>query len=377
MRRRTLLAARAHLALIPVLLALAACGGTTTEEVETTAPVPVTVQAARRGAIHRVLQTTGLVKPATGAELVVTAPQSARIAEMPKGVGERVRRGDLLVRFDIPSLQADAATRRAEVARAESRLTLARANFERLGGLFQRGIAAKKEVEDARRELSDAEAGLAEAKSARAAAGDLATRAIVRAPFDGVVAERAHNPGDLVEPGPDAILRLLDPARLQVEAPVPLDQLAGVALGTAAQVRGPGGVLFAAKVIARPPAVDPATTSANVRLEFTNGTNLPAGTPVQVELAGEEHRDAVIVPAAAVVQEGPQSFVFTVDAQNHAHRVEVRLGITNGAEAEALSGLTAGTRVVVQGQNGLPDGAVVTPAAAGSTASGTEAGPQP
>lgn len=378
MRERTCRAGRLFVPFLFAILPLA-CGGTPAEQVDTTAPVPVTVQAARRGAIHRVVQATGLVKPATGAELMVTAPQSARIAEMPKGVGERVRRGDLLVRFDIPSLQADAATRRADVARGESRLTLARANFDRLQGLFERGIAAKKEVEDARRELSDAEASLAEVKTARASSADLATRAVLRAPFDGVVAERAHNPGDLVEPGSDAVLRLIDPTRLQVEAPVPLDQLAGIAVGNPARVRGPGDALFAAKVIARPPAVDPTTTSASVRLAFTAGTNLPAGTPVQVEIAGEEHQDAVVVPAAAVVQEGPQTFVYTVDAQNKAHRVEVRLGITTGPEAEILAGIAAGARVVVQGQNGLPDGAAVTASAAPATsAPGTAAGePRP
>jgi membrane fusion protein (multidrug efflux system) len=329
---------RNRLLLLLALLPLAACGAPPKEEVETTAAVPVTVQAARRGTIHRVVQATGLVKPATGADLVVTAPQSARIAEMPKGVGERVRRGDLLVRFDIPSLQADAASRRADVARAESRLTVARANFERLEGLFNRGIAARKEVEDARRELSDSEASLAEVKAARTSAADLATRAVLRAPFDGVVAERAHNPGDLVEPGSDSILRLIDPARLQVEVPVPLDQLAGIAVGNTARVRGPGDAgsgARPAKVIARPPAVDPTTSSASVRLAFTGGTNLPAGTPVQVEIEGEERRDTLLIPAAAVVQEGPQTFVYTVDAQNHAHRGEVRLGVTSSRDRTA------------------------------------------
>ncbi len=144
-------------------------------------------------------------------------------------------------------------------------------------------------------------------------------------------------------------------------------------------MRGPGDALFAAKVIARPPAVDPTTTSASVRLAFTTGTNLPAGTPVQVEIAGEEHQDAVVVPAAAVVQEGPQTFVYTVDAQNKAHRVEVRLGITTGPDAEVLAGIAAGARVVVQGQNGLPDGAAVTASAAPATsAPGTASGePRP
>jgi RND family efflux transporter MFP subunit len=350
--------------LLFLLLPLAACGGTTSEQVETTAPVPVTLAPVRRGAIHRVVRVTGIVKPATGAELVVTAPQSARIAALPKGVGERAHRGDLLVRFDIPSLQAAAAARRSDVARAEARLTQARANVDRLAGLFARGIAAKKEVEDARRELTEAEAGLAEAQSAKAAAGTLAGRSTVRAPFDGVIAERTHNPGDLVEPGGDPILRLLDPARLQVEAPVPLDQLAGIALGNAARVLAPGGAAYDAKVIARPAAVDPATGSAAVRLAFAHPAglpDLPAGTPVEVEISGEEHPDAVVAPKAAIVQEGPESFLYTVDAQSHARRVAVRIGVENGGEAEILLGLAAGQQVVVQGQNGLPDGATVAP----------------
>ena len=46
---------------------------------------------------------TAIVTPAPGADLVVTAPEAARIAEMPHAEGERVRKGDLLVRFDIPT----------------------------------------------------------------------------------------------------------------------------------------------------------------------------------------------------------------------------------------------------------------------------------
>jgi RND family efflux transporter MFP subunit len=357
---------RAALLLIS-LLAFAGCGGGTSEEVETTAPVPVSLATARQGAIHRVVATTGLVKPAAGAELVVTAPQTARIAAMPKGVGDRVRRGDLLVRFDIPSLAADAAARGSDLARAQARLTQARANFERLRGLFERGIAARREIDDARRELTEAEAGVAEAKSARAAAGALAGRETVRAPFDGVVAERTHNPGDLVEPSADPILRLLDPALLQVEAPVPLDQLSAVVVGSRARVCAPGGAALEATVIARPPAVDPATNAASVRLAFTRPPDLPAGTPVQVEILGEEHRDVVLAPAAAVVQEGPESFLYTVDAQNRAHRLAVRIGIANADEVEVVAGLAAGARVIVEGQNGLPDGAAVTTTPAAGT----------
>ena len=66
-----------------------------------------------------------------------------------------MRRGDLLVRFQIPSLEADAAARRSDLARAEAQLKTARQNVDRLTGLLQRGIAARKEVEDAQRDADE------------------------------------------------------------------------------------------------------------------------------------------------------------------------------------------------------------------------------
>ncbi len=342
-------------------LALSACSHGASEEIAATDKVAVTTAVAERGSIRAAVRVTGTVKPAPGAELQVTAPQAARIAEMPKAEGDPVKKGDLLVRFDIPSLAADAAGRRSDVAMAEARLANARAAADRVQGLFERGVAARKEVEDARRELSDSQAAVAAAGSARQAAGALAGRAVVRAPFDGVVASRLHNPGDLVDSSGDPILRVIDPARLQVEAAVPLTALPQIAAGAPATIRGPAP--FAAepaKVLARPAAVDATTGAATVRLAFARPTLLPAGTPVEVEILGGEHPAAVLVPTAAVVQEGPESSVYTVDAAAKAHRVRVTAGIAADGRTEILAGVSPGDRVVVQGQNGLPDGATVT-----------------
>jgi cobalt-zinc-cadmium efflux system membrane fusion protein len=368
---------------ILVLLALAtavtSCSRPATQEVETEDKVPVVTLPASRGTIAPLVTATGMVKPAPGGELMVSAPQPARIAELPRAVGDRVRRGDLLVRFDIPSLAADTSERTSAVAMAEARLTNAGAALERVRGLFGRGIAARKELEDAEREMTDARAALAAARTARTAAGELATRAVVRAPFDGVVAARGHNQGELVDPAaPDPILRLIDPARLQVEAAVPLAELAQVTAGGTATVTGPAGYPPEhARVLGRPAAVDPATTTATVRLAFTAPTRLPAGTPVQVEIAGPPHPGAVLVPAAALVQEGTESFVFTVDAKGKAHRQPVRVGVIAGDAAEVLGGVAPGEAVVVSGQNGLPDGAATMPApspAAGGRGAGGGAG---
>jgi RND family efflux transporter MFP subunit len=345
------------------LLALSSCHKASPEAVDTEEAVPVTVEKARSGPIRAVIAATGQVKAAPDGELALIPPQEARIAELPKAVGDRVRRGEVLVRFEIPNLEADATARRADLARAQAQLETARQNAARLSGLFQRGIAARKEVEDAQRDLAQAEATVTESRGAVSAAGRLAGRAVVRAPFDGVVVARTHQVGDIVDPtGPEPLLRVIDPARLQVEAAVPTDGLGRIAAGSPARVHGASFHDERAHVIARPAAVDPATGTALVRLAFEEPTHLPAGLAVDVEIQGEEHPAAVLVPAEALVQEGDQSFVFTVDGQKKAHRREVEVGVTAGGQAEILSGLQAGESVVVRGQTALPDGATVEPA---------------
>ena len=97
-RRRTLAWA------IALGLLTAACQRASVEQVETEAPVPVVVEAAKIEAIQSTIAATGTVMPAPGAELTVVAPAPARIAELPKAEGDAVRKGDILVRFDIPSL---------------------------------------------------------------------------------------------------------------------------------------------------------------------------------------------------------------------------------------------------------------------------------
>ncbi len=341
---------------------LCGCRHEAPEETETETPVAVQVEPARSGPIREVIAATGLVTAAPGAELTVTAPEAARIAELPKAEGDRVRAGDLLVRFDIPSLTAGATASRAAIEQAQARVENAKAAATRVRGLFERGVAARKEVEDAERELREANAALAQAQSASGAANALAGRTVVRARFDGVVAKRLHNPGDLVEPGAsDPILRVIDPSHLEITAAAPVGTLARIAAGAPAYIITPGGgEPIEASVIARPAAVDPGSVTAAVRLRPSSATKLTAGMSVEVEILGPEHPAAALVPSAAVIRDGEATIVMTVGTDSKAHRNEVEIGVTSPDATEILKGIKAGDRVVVRGQNGLPDGATVT-----------------
>ena len=353
---------RILLSLIVLSIAAAGCGRDPVEEVETESAVEVEVEPATVGAIEGHINVTGVVMPAPGAELTIVAPEPARIAEMPKAEGDPVRVGDVLVRFDIPTLTAGVSASRADVSQARARVESTRAAVTRITGLVERGVAAQRELEEAKRDQAEAEAALARAESDAGAAGALAGRTVVTARFAGVVAKRWHNPGDMVEAAAsDPILRVIDPAKLQVVASIPAGDLPRIVVGRPGHVVGPGGTVEQdVTVLTRPAQLDPSGSVGEVRLAFNAPTRLTTGTPLQVSIVAESHPKAIMVEAAAVQHEGEEAFVMIVKDDKKAHRQIVKLGLTDGERVEILSGVASGDRVIVKGQNGLPDGADVT-----------------
>ena len=361
-RPRAVLAALAATAFAIV----SACGGRTPEEVDTQTVVPVKTATAERGSIRGVVHATGVVNLAPGAELVVVAPDTARIAAMPRAAGERVRRGDVLVRFEIPNSAAEVERQQAEVNRAQATLANAKAAQTRARELFDRGVAARKEVEEANRALADGEAALAQARASLAASQAVAARAIVRATFDGIVSKRLHNPGDLVEASAsDPVLRVIDPRRLEVVASVPLADESRINVGAAGRLTGAAGSAseVVLRVVSRPTAVEAGTATTPVRLAFAGSADLPVGTPVQVDIDAEQHNDVVLIPSLAIVRDGEQTAVFVANG-GQAQRRPVQIGIADGRQVEIVAGIKQGEKVIVDGQAGLPDGAAITESAA-------------
>lgn len=353
------MSARRTVVAIAALALVVACKKAPPEDVATTAPVPVQVAAAHLGTITAYVRVTGTIEPAPGADWTVTAPDKARVTEIRFAPGDHVRQGAVVARFDAPPLRADVATRSSEKSQAQARLDNARRNFDRLATLLEKGIASRKEVEDARKELLDAESAVRESGQTHAAAVDLAARATPIAPFSGVVAERWHNPGDVIDAN-EHVLRVVDLRRLQVTAAVPVADATRVVVGHAARVTVPGGQgrEIEGKVVGTAAKVDPATGTAAIRVAVSGA--LPVGTPVEISIVAEQRPNALIVPADAIVREENKTTVFVVGADNKAHRRSVVVGLVAAEEAQIVSGVRDGEKVVVKGQDELPDGATVT-----------------
>lgn len=349
-------------AALAALLLIGGCSKRPVEEVQTTAAVPVRTVTLAEAPLTGLVTASGVVSAAPGADWVITAPEPARILELPRAAGDRVRPGDLLVRFEIPARTTDVAARRGEVDQARARVDNAQASVTRLTTLFEHGVAAQKDLEDAKRDLSEAKAALAQAEAGTQAAAVLAARSVVRARFAGVVAARAHNPGDMVEAtSADVILRVIDPSKLQVVASVAIADLARVQVGRPVRVLVPGtNTPETGKVLTRPAAVAPTGVAADVRIALAAATSLAVGTPVRVEIAAEERPAALAVPIEAILKEGDEAFVMIAGADDKAHRRAVTVGLTTTKWAELTAGVKAGDAVIVQGQQALPDGASIT-----------------
>jgi len=135
-------------------------------------------------------------------------------------------------------------------------------------------------------------------------------------------------------------------------------------VGAAGHLRNPSGEgEIDLKVVSRPAAVDPGTAAVPIRLAFAATDVAPVGTPVQISIDAEQHRNVVLISAAAVIHEAGETTVF-VAAGDKAERRVVTLGLADGARVEVKSGIKTGELVIVKGQAGLPDGARITPAAA-------------
>jgi RND family efflux transporter MFP subunit len=206
-----------------------------------------------------------------------------------------------------------------------------------------------------RAQPAEAEAAIAQARASLTAAESFAGRALVRATFDGVIAKRMHNPGDVVDANTsDAVLRVIDPQRLEVLASVAITDSSRIVTGATAHLSmAPTGDADAAlKVIARPAAVDPGTSTLPVRLAFTRAAKVPAGTFVQVEILGRaahQRRASRWRPSFARAK----TAAFVTDGKT-AHRRAVKTGLSDGEQTEILSGVSAGDMVIVDGQAGLP-----------------------
>ncbi len=338
---------------------LAACGdqGARGTAAPTAEPVAAATATAAVKSIPDLLEATGSVEPwvrvSPGTKIL------GRVAAVAAREGDRVARGDLLVRLEDRDLKAAVDQARAAVGRAEAGLENARSQDARMEALHARGSVTDKMREDAATAGQVAEAALSEARAALAGAEATLAYTVIRAPRDGVVVERRVEPGDMATPGAP-LLTLEDLSRVKVQVQVPEAAVMGLAPGAPATVRVDAlEADFPAKVDRVWPAGDPASRTFRVELVLDNvESRLRSGLFVRARFP-RGSRPALLVPAAALWQRGGLTGAYVLDGEGVARLRWVEPGRAHGEEVEILSGLAAGEVVVVDPPPALADGVPV------------------
>ncbi len=313
----------------------------------------VDVASPQMRAIEISIDAVGTSRARQSIEVVGLA--DGRIAAIEFKAGQKVAKGEVLVRLDTDIEEAD-------VAQAAALLKEAELAMQRARTLQTRNAGKQSTVDEMVAKLATARAGL-----------DRAQRRLkdrtVRAPFDGVVGIRRVDVGARVD-NKSVLTTLDDLAQIDIDFLVPEDRFANVALGqrVAASTAAFPGRTFEGKVSAIDSRIDQVGRAFKVRATIPNpeGT-LPAGLFMLVKVV-MERRERLTVPEEAIVPEAGRNVVFVVQDGKAVQR-EVKVGQRERGIAE-VSGLTAEDAVVVKGFAALRDGAQVRIAGKGGAGKG-------
>lgn len=253
---------------------------------------------------------------------------------------------------------------RVDVTQARNQAAIAKKHLETLMaiGKQQELKSAKGQLESAEGKYRGAEAQLSYSE--------------IRSPMSGVITDRPLYPGEMAAAG-TPLLTVMDISSVIAKAHIPQSDAAALKIGDKGTMTVPGiEEPIEGKVTVVSPALDPASTTVEVWLEAKNPKHtLKPGTSVQLSITAQTVKDALVVPANAVVTtpEGATA-VMLAGPDGRAHQKAVKVGIRNGDDVQIVDGVNPGDKVVSNGAYGLPDKTKIQIQAAEAPAEGSSEG---
>jgi membrane fusion protein (multidrug efflux system) len=307
--------------------------------------VPVETALVTRGAISAFLSFNATLE--TEATVDIYPQTTGQVEALLVEEGRVVRAGEALLKIEDRELRVDADESTANYEHLKK-------NFGRTEDLYARNLINKQDYENQAYQLEQARLRLERAKIRLA-------YATVRAPFAGVIATREVQVGARVSAG-TKLFSLVKLDEIVARVFVPGRYLPVVAEKQPAVVTSEflPGRTFDGWVKRISPVIDPksGTFKVTVGVRGEQPSDLPPGLFVGVRVITDTREDAVLVPKRAVVYEGGERFVFTV-VNGRASKKKLAAGYEDPNHIEALGGFDVGTSVIVLGQSGLKDGAMV------------------
>jgi membrane fusion protein, multidrug efflux system len=319
-------------------------------------------------------------------QTLVYARASGYVSRWLVDIGDRVKKGQLLLQLDTPELDKQLAQARASLAQtiaalrqAEANRDLARITALREAALFARLLISAQENDQAQTQAAVWDANVKAAKAnvaaQRANVGQLeqlVSFGRVYAPYDGTITRRLVDVGTLVNAGAGTTNAALfeiaatDPMLAYVDVPQVFAPTVRVGTDAKIAVRNFRGRVFSGRVTRTAGALDPASRTLRTEVDLPNPKGeLLAGMYVDVSLNVAVSHQVVRVPSSAIIADSRGVHVAVVDGSGKVQLVAVTTGLDNGTTIDVVAGLSGGEHVIAAPPGGVADGMQVQAVSAG------------
>lgn len=314
------------------------------------APTPVETVPVRRQDLKEVIGGSGSIEQAQTVQL--TSQVNAQVNQVPVKIGDIVKKGDLLVRWDDRLITATLEANRAYVDANNLKIKDETRQVERQTALQQKNMGTPLELEKSEMALADAKEALAKSTlSLRQAELDL-EHVKMTSPLDGIVLERLVNPGENTHRD-QVVIKIGSLNNVLLAAKISEEKMHSIHLGLAAEASFPAfpGERFEGKVVKIDPNIDPVTRTFTAYVEIKNDDfRLKPGLSGFARIS-RSAKDVLAVPSIAIMNpSGEQASVFVVDDSGHANLRKIHPGIVVDAMTAVRDGLKEGEKVVTVGQ---------------------------
>lgn len=365
-------------ALGPVLLT-SACGGSQGDTDQRPQRAALRVRVAPAAVRDVVYQIKSLGQIEAQDMVQVTAQVEGVATDVRFREGDRVGPGSVLLRIDPDRYRLEAERAQAVLEQSQAEQDRAGADLRRREALAQNDLLSAEELNRSRSDSTRLTASVEVAKAALGIAQQNLQRAEVRPQVCGIINTRTVDTGQFVRTG-TVLATIVDVSRLRLRFKVSEAESLNATVGGSVSFRvaplGPRD--FTARIYHVGRIADTTTRQVEVLAWVDNMGELKPGFFAEVTLAGEERKNAIVVPEGAI-QASEQGFVTYVVEDGKARLRPIQQGLRTGTgTVEILSGLKPGETVVTEGSDRLADGIPVEVVTGGEPrAAGGEATPSP
>ncbi len=334
-----------------------------------TAPVPATVEAfvelarsdvvdAETTALDQGVALTGSLRAVSSA--VVKARVAGELQGLAVREGDTVRAGQVIASIDPTEYQARVRQLMQQADAARAQVEIAKRNFDNNQALVDKGFISRTALESSQSNLTGAQATYQAAVAAVDVANKTLDDTALRAPITGVVSQRLAQPGERL--AVDArVVEIIDPTRLELEATLAPADSVRVRTGQTARLTIEGAAQpVTATVVRINPSAQAGSRGVPVYLSIPAAPGLRQGLFAQGMLVTERVQ-ALAVPLGAVRTDRPAPYVQVIEGDRVRHKA-----VQPGARGEsgdqtvvAVTGLQAGTRVILGHVGTLREGTAV------------------